>query len=204
MIIPLIRLVPAALSLALHYPRHKQVLFPALVPPPPAPPLLQRPHVDEHLAAVPHAAQELRNRLAAALGCREVVHDRNANRRVRTAPPKRQRKRIRNQDLRPGLPRPAPRQLNERRAAVGGEEVVRRPGEEVLTVSAPGVQDQGAGGEGGEEGGYEGPGLVAGRGEVRGYGFVDCVDVGFLVVRWRGGRGVGCGRGGGAAAGRPG
>lgn len=73
---------------------------------------------------------------------------------------------------------------NEREGAVGcqDEDVwVGGAGGEVLPVAAAEVEPDGAGGAGGEEGGYERPGGVSGVGEVRGDAGVDAVDVGFFV-----------------------
>lgn len=72
-------------------------------------------------------------------------------------------------------------ELHEVLAAVGPEDVQRRVDGEVLAVAAADVEARGARGLGCEERGYQGPGLVAGGGEVRRDGVVDGVDVGGLV-----------------------
>ncbi|KXH46589.1 hypothetical protein CNYM01_06340 [Colletotrichum nymphaeae SA-01] len=74
-----------------------------------------------------------------------------------------------------------PRQRDEVRAPVRGDDEEVRVDADVLAVAAPGVEADGAGREGEQEGGDEGPGLVARRGEVRGDGLVDCVDVAGFV-----------------------
>lgn len=72
-------------------------------------------------------------------------------------------------------------ELHEVLAAVGAEDVQRRVDGEILAVAAADVEARGAGGLRREEGGYQGPRLVAGGGEVRRDGVVDGVDVGGLV-----------------------
>ena len=49
---------------------------------------------------------------------------------------------------------------------------------QVLAISAADVKADGASGTREQEGRHKGPGFVAGGGEVRRYGVVDCMDVG--------------------------
>lgn len=78
--------------------------------------------------------------------------------------------------------------------AVGADDEDVRVDEEVLPVAAADVEADGAGRERLEEGFDDGPGFVAGRGEVRGDLFVDFVHVfGFVAF----GSGGGAGDGGG-------
>lgn len=175
MIIPLKGLV--GLALGAHNPRNESILRGVLVPPSPTALLLQGPDVDEHMGIgpIPQLVQQGTNCVLPALPRGEVMDDGNANDKVESPRGVGQVQAIGDGHL---AVVDCVSELDQLVASVRAQDMQLGVYGQVLAISAADVEADGASGTREQESRHKGPGFVAGGGEVRRYGVVDCMDVG--------------------------